>query len=745
MQLNSKNVMLVVLGFLVIYTILPWLQQGVPATDDFRHHVTKFWFLKDSIQKTGKVHEWVPYIFGGWPLAHYYHSLPYYASLPLIIFLNPVTALKWSIVFSLAAAAITMFIAARIYSGKDSIALVAAALYTYAPIHFEFAYLSGSISRMWGHIFFAPALLLFLTAVLKNQNTDENKNGKKYYFWAGISYALLVLTNINMAFTVGIFWTFIIIYRLISDIRSLEGIVAIVQGKQSGESSKSGESGEFAIHDVDEDEAQRTAAKDSKDSIKSNIKELGKGIGLIALIVFGLTAYWLIPLYIESYESTTVSYVGTGLFGNSPSPTALGIFVARQFGFDSAGARHFYIGFFGLALAMFAIFFSKNLEHKWLFLFLILAGFAIASSGFILNHIPLSRMSQYSIYYMLDSMVFAYLIAGFAITAIANFSKKHYWIIFAVLLTIALADVIPAARTYRWVNLPDWMLYNPPQIIQAWSFVGQQPGDFRVYSIIGEVPYMYHGKQEVGTVWMGYRDGALKYIRQAADDIEYGFTGSKAQSESIANALGYMSAKLLVLPCGDYPEFYKQEYNQNGVCVYSNKFYGPIVDGVNRIVKANVSVNEFSFANTDAIVSEDCKVSCITDVEPAVISDVAITFDKISFNAKADEKGYAIVKSTYFRPHWKAYSDGKEVSIQEVWPKFMLIEVPSGEHKIELRYVTNATHTVSTAITIATIFGIIGYLFLQSRKKKENKDNTTSKTDKIANDTDAQNGLLEQP
>jgi hypothetical protein len=56
--MNRESWIAVIFVLLIaILTVKPWLQDGLPGTDDFRHHVTKFWWLDDQIKNEGAITE----------------------------------------------------------------------------------------------------------------------------------------------------------------------------------------------------------------------------------------------------------------------------------------------------------------------------------------------------------------------------------------------------------------------------------------------------------------------------------------------------------------------------------------------------------------------------------------------------------------------------------------------------------------------------------------------------------------
>jgi len=97
-------------------------------------------------------------------------------------------------------------------------------------------------------------------------------------------------------------------------------------------------------------------------------------------------------------------------------------------------------------------------------------------------------------------------------------------------------------------------------------------------------------------------------------------------------------------------------------------------------------------------------------------------FLKFSFDSK--EMGLAMIPFTY-SPHWKAYLNSKEIKIHNL-EDLMILDLPAGEHTLELYYEDISVHKISRIIAITfllilvTLFAIS--LFLKETNKNENSD-----------------------
>lgn len=67
------------------------------------------------------------------------------------------------------------------------------------------------------------------------------------------------------------------------------------------------------------------------------------------------------------------------------------------------------------------------------------------------------------------------------------------------------------------------------------------------------------------------------------------------------------------------------------------------------------------------------------------IQDLNYDTDKISFSTSFKGDGFLVISDQYY-PGWKAYADGKEISIYEADGLLRGIKIPSGDHRILLQY-----------------------------------------------------------
>ncbi|AKM82840.1 hypothetical protein A2422_02625 [Candidatus Woesebacteria bacterium RIFOXYC1_FULL_31_51] len=105
------------------------------------------------------------------------------------------------------------------------------------------------------------------------------------------------------------------------------------------------------------------------------------------------------------------------------------------------------------------------------------------------------------------------------------------------------------------------------------------------------------------------------------------------------------------------------------------------------------------------------------------MGEITNTEEKTNFAKFKIETTGSIVRINIFKfPGWKVYIDGKEVDYfvpkEETWGR-MWIEVPSGKHSVEAKFVNTPVRTVSNLISLVSWLGLGAYLMLQFKKWKK--------------------------
>ncbi len=599
MKIKLQNVIYGILLFVFIFSILPWMKEGLPMTDDYRHHATRIWFVQEQI-KNLEYSEWMPNMYGGWPFLHYYHPLFYIISIPVAALFSTLSVLKimTAVIFALALAA-TFYAANLLFKDKE-IALLAAVAY-FLSSHFMFhATVSGALPRL-AAIGIAPLVMAFFVKALEEKS-------RKYAIKGGILLAVLLLMHISVAVPVM--------------------IICFV----------------YAIYDL---------------YCKKNIKAVLKPAAMI-LICFGLAAAWFIPMMLEKE------------YGNFPESSAKLEApplkqTTRTFGIMHDGKNYIRSNYFGysvLALALLGlVFIKKNKTVDFLKIgFLASLIFYFNLLG-LLNFIPFVKTALTgTTNFFITGLVFnAVMLAGAGAKALAKKYKKEYLIYAAVLIIII--ELYPSvnAFSYGWTEFDTENFVNHPALVDAWEFIKEQEGNFAVISTIGYSAEIYHQKQEFGFDWVGCPQCVQKITYETHNEL-WKIFNSGAKDDDV---LGYLGVKYYVVPCQTKLEN-KLAYTNNGVCVYENEKFKPMVDS------------------------------------NAAISSIVYEMDKVSFVTESSSEEEVLVKINNFKPHWKAYVNGKETQINKVWPEFMMIKVPAGKNDIVMDYKTNKLHMFSWFITFLT-------------------------------------------
>ncbi len=653
-QMKKQHIFYILLAFIVIISVLPWFKEGVAVTDDFRHHITKFWYVQYSFQHSGGFTEWMPFIYSGWPLTHFYHSLPYFLSLPFILIMKPVASLKASIVASFILSALAMFYASRKLFKNNQAAVIAAIFYIFAPLHFEFAYLSGSITRLWAYIFLPLAIAYFIALV--------EEGGKKNLIAASIFIAALAYTSVNITIAMTYFMVIYLIYH-------------------------------FFIRE--------------KKIAKSKIKELL----LCIILILGLSAIWMIPYALENQDSSTARLTDK-IFGDYPGATKTVQVFTRAFGRDVDGNqdRSFYISYIFLITSLVSLYTLKSKNQK-IFGALGILGIIATVYTKPLNYIPLGGAVVFSTYFLMLAVVFLSFIAGNFVYKLSEMKNGMRFAILILLLFVV--DVWPAHSTFYWSDQPTENYVNTPAVMDAYNFVKHQPGLFRTYTLAGEMPFIYTEKSEIGTEWTGYREGAFKPIRDLTDKL-YKLALTNISSPELYANLGAMGVKFLIYPCiKGFEQVLPLAYSNNQVCVYENPLFTPLVTSPEKI-----AISERPITVADAYILEPCSGSCILERKRVKISNIDFQPEKITFSTAAEENGFVIVKESFFKPHWHAYVNGVEVDIRKAWPYYMAIQVPVGINQIELRYTTNKNHIIARIITLLTALYILWLIIQERKRRR---------------------------
>ena len=100
----------------------------------------------------------------------------------------------------------------------------------------------------------------------------------------------------------------------------------------------------------------------------------------------------------------------------------------------------------------------------------------------------------------------------------------------------------------------------------------------------------------------------------------------------------------------------------------------------------------------------------ILNLKDNEVTNIVADNDKVTFNVNSKENKFLCCAIPYSRG-WTAYVDGKKTSIYLTNIRYMGIDVPRGDHKVEFRYM-NKAFIISAFITLITFLFFINFIYL---------------------------------
>ncbi len=461
MNIKSSHLVYGILLIALLLSILPWLKEGVPVTDDYRHHAMRMWFVKEQIAQ-GTFSEWMPHLYGGWPFSHFYHPMFYLISLPFAAFFNPIAALKIMTIVAFAIALFGTFYAARLLFQDKKVALVASIAY-FLSSHFLFnATISGALPRLTA-IALVPLVAAFFIKAIQEQS-------KKYILSSSILLAILLMMHTSVAIPMFIMGFVYLLYM---------------------------------------------------SYVHKSLNLIGKGI-LIFFIAGGISAAWLLPLMLEK-EHANISE--SNVLEAPLIEQSFRTFGIVHDGEKYIRSNYFGYSVFALALfsLFFVRKNSMNNLMKVSFVTSLLFYFNIFGLLNIFPFIKAALTGSTS--FFISMVVFsAAMLAGVAAQSLSKkFNKKYLLFVIAILIVIELYPALNAF-SYSWSKQPTENFVNPPQLIDAWNFIKNQEGNFVVLSAIGQAAEIYHKKQEFGFDWVGCPQCVQRDVYEIHNELWQNFT-----------------------------------------------------------------------------------------------------------------------------------------------------------------------------------------------------------------------------
>jgi hypothetical protein len=123
----------------------------------------------------------------------------------------------------------------------------------------------------------------------------------------------------------------------------------------------------------------------------------------------------------------------------------------------------------------------------------------------------------------------------------------------------------------------------------------------------------------------------------------------------------------------------------------------------------------------EVIIEEKLSVSLPQVIDTSIketVRCIEYKSNELKYKINAVKSGILCFSEIWY-PAWKAYVDGKETKIFRADYCFRAIEIPEGEHTIEMKY-QSETFKSGMYITLFTLLGSIVSFFVFDRKKKNN-------------------------
>ena len=151
------------------------------------------------------------------------------------------------------------------------------------------------------------------------------------------------------------------------------------------------------------------------------------------------------------------------------------------------------------------------------------------------------------------------------------------------------------------------------------------------------------------------------------------------------------------------------------------------VDNIIYADDANGEMAALDSINPAVTVVADAKFkSILGQSEGDNITLTSYAPNKLTYNATSQNGGIAVFSEVYFPWGWHASIDGKPVEIGRVNYILRALNIPAGNHTIEMCFAPQSIHTTTTiasvsviliylAIIVAVIFSIVG----TTRKEEE--------------------------
>ncbi|MBS1903597.1 MAG: YfhO family protein [Bacteroidetes bacterium] len=729
-----------VLAVLVIIFYYPLLFGGKFLWEDFVEQEFPFRTLATSSLAAGHIPGWNPYVFCGMPFTAdiqiaFWYPLNMLQSLFVSGgYLSPVV-MQWFIVMHYLIAAVGMYLCARsLFRIDEWSALFAAIAYAFG----------GYMTAQPMHQMIIYQLALFPWVVmLFTKGTDS----WKYSISAGLALGVMYLaghpqTTLFLTFFLALLGVYEIVYRLrhrenetfsaLTVVRMLVPVVIAV--------------GIFAIQLLPAQELAGLSRRETITFDQSVVGSLtfGHVLTLVMPRLFGVTdalqqakvPYWNGP-YFLSWE--TMCYIGV-------LPLVLAVMAGLS------GWKKKYVPFFA-GMSLFALLFSLGdhfIIYKIFFslpLFdklrtparmMMVFGFAMSALGgvglsMLLRQEITARLKQVSLGILaLVGLIWIGAITGvfsassFLPNAPAEANQSISWAAglaaFPVLAAIAIV-LLATSKKFTGVLLAGCAI--AVTMIELYTYGAG------LNATTDDPREAY--RQQVQLVDMLKQDEAkepsrariraanailLKRNQGAYDHIQLleGYNPLVLQRNAPACVTPEVTADLLnikwsVMTDGGKVGFGQRPTYLPRVKMYYKTVVKPDADAVN-FLKTDAS---FDYRNSMLLEEQPALAMNATD-STATAEITTYETDKIDAKVHTSQNGMLFFSEIYY-PAWHAYIDGKETKLYRAFTALRAVEVPAGDHTVELRYESSAFATGSM-ITLVTLGASVLGLVIVSRKPK---------------------------
>lgn len=187
--------------------------------------------------------------------------------------------------------------------------------------------------------------------------------------------------------------------------------------------------------------------------------------------------------------------------------------------------------------------------------------------------------------------------------------------------------------------------------------------------------------------------------------------------------LDMLNAKYII---GHKGELVKNEHALGNAWWVDNVIYANNADG---------EMNALDTINTATTAVADVKFKDIigTATPKSAGDTISLTTyapNRLTYHAKSQKGGVAVFSEIYFPWGWNVTIDDKPVEMARVNYVLRALNVPAGDHKIEMYFDPQSIHTTTTVASVAVILiylALIAAVLLALKGKSEKEEKTTTK------------------